>query len=133
MAWPALAAVLVGCIAVAALAAFASAGSNVCLLVRIPNEANGGGCAPIQSAVSPATPLMSQRAYPPSEPEQGATERSGDALFANGTSDVTLTSPSGAVRTLPIVNNTVAFIGGADETLSWAATDGHRYSSHFMH
>jgi hypothetical protein len=55
------------------------------------------------------------------------------ALFPDGTADVKVESPDGAVEPVGIVNNTVAFIAGEDSTLSWTGPEGHAYSSSLPH
>lgn len=106
---------------------------SVCLVGRIPGKAIWGGCAPNASAVSPATPGIGATTYPPGEVSHPGGQLAIDALFPDGTTNVTVTSPSGSVTPVSIVNNTVAFIASESATLSWTGPEGRPYSASLPH
>lgn len=106
---------------------------SVCLVGRIPGKAIWGGCGPDEGAVNPATPGIGATAYPAGEVQHPGGKLAVDALFPNGTSNVAVTSASGAATPVSIVNNTVAFIAEETATLSWTGPEGHAYSSSLPH
>jgi len=106
---------------------------SVCLVARIPGKAMGGGCGPEASAAAPATPAIGSMAYPPGEVSHSGGRLAVTAMFPDGTADVTVTSSSGGVEPVSIVNNIVAFITGESSTLSWTGPEGHGYSSPLPH
>ena len=83
--------------------------------------------------MNPATPGIGATAYPAGEVQHPGGKLAVDALFPNGTSNVAVTSASGAATPVSIVNNTVAFIAEETATLSWTGPEGHAYSSSLPH
>jgi hypothetical protein len=106
---------------------------SVCVVGRIPGGAMDGGCGSEAAAANPATPGIGTMAYPPGAVSHPGGRLAVTALFPDGTTDVTVTSSSGDVEPVGIVNNTVAFIAGEASTLSWTGPEGHAYSSPLPH
>lgn len=106
---------------------------SVCLVGRIPGQAIWGGCAPESTAATPASPGIGTTGYPPGVPRRPGGELAVTAMFPNGTGEVEVASPGGAVEPVAVVHNTVAFIASEDATLSWTGPEGRRYSASLPH
>jgi len=106
---------------------------SICLVMRLPGKALTSGRAPASTAIAPATPMIEATGYPPGEPSQEGGELAVSALLPNNSTNVTVTDAAGSVKSIPIVNNTVAFIAGEEDVVRWVGPEGHRYSSGLPH
>ena len=106
---------------------------SVCLVGRIPGQAVWGACGRESAAATPATPVIATTGYPAGTVSQPGGQHAVTALFPDGATNVALTSPSGSVTSVGIVNNTIAVIAADDDTLSWTGPEGKTYSSPLPH
>ncbi len=96
--------------------------ASVCLFPRIPQKAVGSGCATIESAENPATPIVGT-----TRSAEGAVLVA--ALFTNGTHSVTIQDEGGSTISVPVVNNTIGVLDAHARSISWTDGSGQSYSA----